>query len=159
MLFTAAASTRLLISVSSRFRSICLTVKAMEKPAGGRAKLIDRVQKKPVQKKPALQKKPVQEKPGSAEEAELVKQSLVSTLMESSQSQGTFPEPSQSQGGATLNMMSPWMTDSQPDSLIDSQPDSLQAEIAELVYEPADSEPAGSEPESSWPSLLTSSAL
>ena len=151
MLFTAAASTRLLISVSSRFRSICLTVKAMEKPAGGRAKLIaNRVQKKPVQKKPALQKKPVQEKPGSAEEAELVKQSLVSTLMESSQSQGTFPEPSQSEG-TTLNMMSPWITDSQPDS--------LQAEIAELVYEPADSEPAGSEPDSSWPSLLTSADL
>ena len=135
MLFTAAASTRLLISVSSRFRSICLTVKAMEKPAGGRAKLIDRVQKKPVQKKPALQKKPVQEKPGSAEEAELVKQSLVSTLMESSQSQGTFPEPSQSEG-TTLDMMSPWMTDSQPDSLLDSQPDSLQAEIAEALYAP-----------------------
>ena len=136
MLFTAAASTRLLISASSRFRSICLTVKAMEKPAGGRAKLIaNRVQKKPVQKKPALQKKPVQEKPGSAEEAELVKQSLVSTLMESSQSEGTFPEPSQSQG-ATLNMMSPWMTDSQPDSLLDSQPDSLQAEIAEALNIP-----------------------
>ena len=77
----------------------------------------------------------MQEKPGSAEEAELVKQSLVSTLMESSQSQRTFPEPSQSEG-TTLNMMSPRMTDSQPDSLLDSQPDSVQAEIAEALYAP-----------------------
>ena len=61
---------------------------------------------------------------------------------------GTYPEPGQSQG-ITLNMMDGWITDSQPDS--------LQAEIAELVSEPADSEPAGSEPDSSWPSLLTSS--